>query len=148
MVEGRVQVAVRPPSRSALQLGRRDFRPVTLLGSVLGDDGRLLTRVKELGYEGLVIEAFGGGHVAVPVAELLEDLALSMQVVLCSRTRSGEVLKETYDFEGSEIDLLARGLLHGGWLTGMKARLLLGLLLGDSENPDSVAERFPAWPER
>jgi L-asparaginase len=44
VVENRVRVALRPPSRSTLQLDRRDFRPVALLSSVLGDDGRLLTR--------------------------------------------------------------------------------------------------------
>ena len=145
VVESRVRVALRPPSRSAIELGRRDFRPVALLSSVLGDDGSLLTQVKEVGYEGLVIEAFGGGHVAVPVAAILEDLARSIPVVLCSRTRGGEVLAETYAFEGAEMDLLGRGLLYGAWLTGLKARLLLGLLLGDSEDGDVVVERFHAW---
>ncbi len=148
VVEGRVRLAFRPSSRSAVELGRRDFRPVALVGSVLGDDGRLLSRVKELGYEGVVIEAFGGGHVSVPVAAILEDLAGSMPVVLCSRTRSGDVLAETYAFEGSETDLLRRGLIRGGWLTGFKARLLLGLLLGDSDGPSTTAERFGAWLER
>lgn len=148
VVEGRVRVGLRPTVWSAVDLRRRDFRPVALVGSALGDDGRLLSRAKELDYEGIVIEAFGGGHVAVPVAGILEDLARSMPVVLCSRTRSGEVLATTYAFEGSETDLLARGLLHGGWLTAIKARLLLGLLLGDSDSPDTVAERFAAWLER
>jgi len=148
VVESRVRVALRPSFRSTLQLGRRDFRPVALVGSVLGDRGQLLSRVAELGYEGLVVEAFGGGHVAVPVAAILEDFAGSMPVVLCSRTRAGDVLTETYSFEGAETDLLRRGLLHGGWLTGLKARLLLGLLLGDSDDLDTVAARFSAWLER
>jgi L-asparaginase len=148
VVESRVRVAVRPSFRSTLELGRRDLRPVALVGSVLGDHGQLLSRVDELGYEGLVVEAFGGGHVAIPVAAILEDIARSMPVVLCSRTRSGDVLTETYAFEGAETDLLSRGLLHGGWLTGLKARLLLGLLLGDSDGPDTVAARFSAWLER
>jgi L-asparaginase len=145
VVESRVRVALRPSFRSTLELDRRDFRPVALVGSVLGDHGRLLSRVAELGYEGLVVEAFGGGHVAVPVAAILKDFAASMPVVLCSRTRAGDVLTQTYAFEGAEIDLLRRGVLHGGWLTGLKARLLLGLLLGDSDDLDTVAARFSAW---
>lgn len=148
VVEGRVRMAVRPTSRSALALGRRDFRPVAFVSSALGDDGRLLSRVRDVGYEGVVIDAFGGGHVSVSMAAILEDLARSIPVVLCSRTRSGEVLAGTYAFESSEMDLLRRGLLRGGWLTGIKARLLLGVLLGDSEVPQAVAKRFRAWLEK
>lgn len=148
VIEDRVTIALRPRSRSTIRLEHRQFAPVALVGSALGDDGRLLERVADLGYEGVVIEAFGGGHVSMRVASILEDLAGSVPVVLCSRTGSGEVLRQTYGFKGSEMDLLSRGLVSGGWLTGIKARLLLGLLIGDSDGTDVVVERWDAWLHR
>ena len=85
-------------------------RPLALYTGGLGDDGRLLEAVGQLGYEGLVIEALGGGHVLSHMADPLETLAGEMPVVLASRTGSGEVLRNTYGFTGSETDLLSRSL--------------------------------------
>ena len=103
--------------------------PVGLVKVTLGDDGRLLTAFGALGYEGLIVEATGGGHVPGAMVEPLAALAEQIPVVLASRTGAGEVLHSTYGFPGSETDLLKRGLIHGGILDGPKARLLLTLLL-------------------
>jgi L-asparaginase len=111
----------------------------------LGDDGRLLSAIEEQGYAGLVIEALGGGHVPSVMVESLEDLAGKMPVVLASRTRSGEVLRRTYGFPGSETDLLERGLINAGPLDGPKARLLLTLLLGSGATKDEISRAFDRW---
>lgn len=144
--EETVRVAVRPTGRRhvALPEGSRD-RPVALYTVGLGDDGRSLPELGRLGYEGLVIEAFGGGHVPSGIVGHLEELALTMPVVLASRTRGGEVLRQTYGFAGSEMDLLSRGLISAGVLVSFKARLLLSLLLRTGASKHAVAETFEGW---
>jgi L-asparaginase len=92
-----------------------------------------------------VIEALGGGHVAPALIEPLGAAASRMPVVLCSRTGAGEVLRGTYDFAGSERDLLARGAIWGGWLDGPKARILLTLLLRGGLDRDAIAAAFAAY---
>ena len=144
--EESVRVALRPVGRRhvALPEGSTD-RPVALYTFGLGDDGRMLPEIGRLGYEGLVIEAFGGGHVPSKTVEHLEALALAIPVVLATRTRGGEVLGQTYGFPGSETDLLSRGLISAGPLVSFKARLLLSLLLRSGATKEEAAETFEHW---
>lgn len=115
---------------------------MTLLTIALGDDGRLLSAVEDLGYAGLVVEAMGGGHVPSVMVDALQELAGKMLVVLASRTGSGEALRETYGFPGSEIDLLERGLISAGYLDGLKARILLTLLLASGSSRTEIRDDF------
>jgi L-asparaginase len=144
--EDNVRISTRPVGRRHIELPEetRDH-PVALYTVGLGDDGRLLEQIGSLGYEGLVIEAFGVGHVPSVMVEPLESLANEMPVVLASRTGSGEVHRETYDFTGSEADLLERGLINAGMLDGPKARLFLSLLLRSGASKEEVAREFGRW---
>jgi L-asparaginase len=144
--EDNVRIVTRPVGRRHIDLAEQtQDRPVALYTVGLGDDGRLLEHTGRLGYEGLVIEAFGVGHVHSVVAEPLGCLAGEMPVVLASRTGSGEVHRETYGFTGSESDLLERGLINAGMLDGPKARLFLSLLLRSGASKDEVAGEFIRW---
>jgi L-asparaginase len=144
--EDNVRIVTRPVGRRHIELPEetRDH-PVALYTVGLGDDGRLLEQIGRLGYEGIVIEAFGVGHVPSVMAEPLESLADEMPVVLASRTGSGEVHRETYGFTGSESDLLERGLINAGMLDGPKARLFLSLLLRSRASKVEVAREFGRW---
>lgn len=147
--EGVARIALRPVGKHKVALpdGTWEEKPVALYHVALGDDGRLLSRIGEAGYAGLVVEAMGGGHVPSSIVEMLEDLASEMPVVLASRTGGGEVLRATYGFVGSEMDLLDRGLIHAGPLDGRKARLLTTLLLMSGASKEEVGETFDTWLE-
>jgi L-asparaginase len=72
----------------------------------------------------------------------LASLAEVFPVVLSSRVASGSVFAGTYGFPGSEIDLLGRGLIGAGSLGGLKARLLLSLLLSVGFQGQRLREEF------
>jgi L-asparaginase len=146
--EGVPRVVLRPTGRHKVTRPEdSQDTPVALYHVALGDDGRLLPKIEEMGYAGLVVEAMGGGHVPSVMAETLEDLASKMPVLLASRTGGGEVLRSTYGFIGSETDLLERGLIYAGPLDGRKARLLLTLLLRSGATKEEVKETFDTWLE-
>lgn len=148
VAEGKVHLytkAQRALPLSAARLSTLDAAPATAavaqVALGLGEDGRLLKALPGLGYQGAVIEGMGAGHVPAVTVQALSSLAKQMPVVLTSRVRAGRVFTATYGFPGSEMDLIANGLLPGGFLTAAKARLLLSLLLtmrADSEEIKAV----------
>ncbi len=144
IVENRPRIALRPSVRHAIRLSAsaQAIPQVALLKAAIGDDGRLLPSIVSMGYRGLVLEAMGGGHVPRAMVAPLADLAQHIPVVLTSRTGAGEVLRGTYGFPGSETDLLARGLIHGGILDGPKARVLLALLLASDAPRETIETAF------
>lgn len=144
--EGDVRIALRLPKRPSVPMppGGAD-QAVALLKMSVGEDGRLLPAIRDAGYAGLVIEAFGGGHVPSRMVEEVERLASEMPVVLASRTGSGDVLRRTYGFPGSEMDVLSRGLIWAGMLDGLKARLLLTFLLRSGAGREEIEAAFEGW---
>ncbi|MFD5325857.1 asparaginase [Streptomyces sp. NPDC127092] len=129
VVEGVPRILLRPavPARVCPLRLDPDVR-VALLTLSLGDRGELLDAVADR-HGGLVVAAFGAGHVPAWFVEPLAALAERMPVVLASRTGAGATLSDTYRSPGSEYDLLHRGLIPAGPLAPAKARLLLHALL-------------------
>ncbi|GGJ12789.1 asparaginase [Neoroseomonas lacus] len=119
--------------------------PVALVNWAMGDDGRLLAALPGLGYAGAVIQGMGSGHVPAEAAEAVGALATRMPAVLASRCASGPVFSETYGYAGGEIDLIRRGAIPGGTLSGLKARLLLGLALRHGGGRAAVADAFAPY---
>lgn len=145
--EGNVRLPVRtkhvPSIRQAADV--RNAR-VALLTVALGDDGALIKAAVDAGFDGMVVEATGGGHVSPAIADALEEAASRMSVVLASRTGTGEILSRTYGFQGSEIDLQRRGLIRAGWLDGLKAKVLLTLLLRHGKTDrDAIVAALQPW---
>lgn len=143
--EGAVRIGARPVGRRHLELGDvAESPPVALLTFGAGDEGLLAAAVAPAGYRGLVVEATGGGHVTERAAQAIERLAGEMPVVLASRTGAGEVLRRTYSFVGSEVDLARRGLISAGAMTAAHARMLLRLLLAAGATLEDVRRAFEA----
>lgn len=143
--EGRPRIFARVERLPVLPIHGGPPRPVALLKWAMGDDGRLLGALSGLGYAGVVIEGMGAGHVPADAAEALGDLAARMPVVLASRAVAGPVFTRTYGYPGGEIDLVRRGLIPAGTLSGLKARLLLGLALRGGAGQAAAATAFAPY---
>lgn len=145
VAEGRPRFFVRVGRNPCLPATDGPPMSVALVKWPMGDDGRLLAALPGLGYAGVVIEGMGAGHVPADAAPALGELAAKIPVVLASRAMTGPVFTQTYGYAGAEIDLIGRGLVPAGYLSGLKARLLLGLVLRVGAAPSSVATAFAAY---
>lgn len=148
VAEGRVRVLSRvAPAElpGPLAAAPGELPKVALLKVAMGDDGRLIEAAPGLGFAGLVIEGAGAGHVPGIVAETAGAVAAQVPVVLASRTLAGPVFEGTYGYPGSEIDLIGRGLIPAGLLTGVKARLLLAFALRAGWDREAIRAGLSAY---
>lgn len=140
VAEDRVRILACPDTSTTIDPRRAASSARTAIFTVgLGDDGTLLQVLGDH-VDGLVVAAFGAGHVPMACVDALTDLAKRMPVILATRTGSGPVLRQTYGFPGSESDLLTRGLISGSTLDPVKARILLQLLLMTSSDKDQITQ--------
>lgn len=137
--EGVVRIGTRVPRHTPVGPPVHGVR-VPLLVTVLDDDGSLFDAVGDA--DGVVVAAFGVGHLRPEVADRAAALARSCPVVLASRTGAGTVHLATYGGPGSETDLVTRGLIPAGPLDAYKARLLLVALLGSGRSGEEAAVAF------
>ncbi|GAA0546978.1 asparaginase [Paractinoplanes ferrugineus] len=145
VVEGHVRLVNRPAHhyRPATPDRGRPLPRVGLYSATLGDDGSLLPLLASQ-IDGLVIAAFGVGHVPETWVAHLAEIADRIPVVLASRTGAGFTATNTYGFAGSERDLIARGLIPAGILDPYKARLLLQVLLAATDDRASLTAAVAA----
>lgn len=148
VVEERIHLSLMPARSPTIRVPDGAMLcDVALVPLGLGEDGRMLTTLKVLGYKGAVVEGMGAGHVPAACLQRVADLTLQMPVVLTTRVRAGRVHESTYGFPGGEIDLIARGLLPSGQLGSSKARLLLTLLLSSGLTSSDLDTAFSSHVE-
>lgn len=141
--EGRAELGgTAPRARTILPLhpGVDPVPTVALLRLALDLDVELLSYAAQT-YDGIVVEAFGAGHVPEWWVDALHDAHQKVPVVVTSRTGSGAMLRRSYGFRGSEKDLLELGLHLFDDMDGVKARILLTAALltsSDRSETDSI----------
>lgn len=141
VVEGHVRT--RPVGQRSVQVGRPVANPfVPLLETFVGDDGTALRAVLDAGAKGVVIGAFGVGHVSAAVARVVAEAAANVPIVVASRTGSGGTLRATYGYEGSELDLSRKGAILAGALDPRKSRTLLWAALAAGQAKDDIPALF------
>jgi L-asparaginase len=146
ILEDRARIVSRPAGRFPVASGGASKAVrVARLAVGIDDDGTLVDLALQAGYDGIVADVTGGGHVPKAMVEALGRAAARIPVVYASRTRHGETMRATYDFPGAETDLIARGLIPAGWLGGIKARLLLILLLRAGAGESEIRDAFESW---
>jgi L-asparaginase len=141
MLEGVPVVTYRPVRHDALASPERLDRRVGLVTAALDDDPAVLRAVAGV-CDALVVAGFGAGHLNGDVADAAAEVAERMPVVLASRAGAGSVHTRTYAGKGSEEHLLASGLVNGGHLPPLKARLLLAVLLAGGADRDTIEDAF------
>jgi L-asparaginase len=142
IAENRARIVVRPVGPSPTVAWRGEPAAVPLIPMTFSFDPSFLSALLQNPPAGLVIAAFGVGHVPSATIEPIRSLAARIPVVIGSRTGSGELFRATYDFAGSEVDLLKRGCVSAGALDAQKARILLSLLLADGADRDRIEATF------
>lgn len=156
IVEDRV-VLLSMPVRTPVELARKRFgtvaggreHAVALLWVGVDEPGYLLEALvdhrDQLGYRGVVLGAMGGGHVPERIAPLVVQLAELLPTVISPRAGGGPMLRHTYGGPSSEIALREAGLIWGGRLHPLKARVLLDNCLRAGLERETIAEIFDAW---
>ena len=153
LVEDRV-VPMSIPVRDALHAAHKRLAaasagkaaPVALFWMSIDDDGRLIDAVlherDHMGYRGVVIGAMGGGHTPESAYAAIYRLARAMPTVIAPRAGGGPLLRHTYGGPSSEIELRKAGLIWGGRLHPLKARVLLETCLRSGLGAKAIADVF------
>lgn len=121
---------------------------VLLVPTWLGDEGTMMKSALSTMPDGLVVEGLGAGHVPPGLVDPLTHAAATIPTVLTSAVGSGEVHRCTYDYRGSESDLLGRGVLWGRALPGRKARILLVIAIASSWSQERLVRLLAEGEDR
>ncbi len=123
---------LRPPLRRASLAMERIETRVDLIRLVMGNDDRFMRCSLASGARGIVLEAFGRGNVTPPVLAAVRDaVQAGVAVLVTSRCPQGRVMP-LYGGSGGKA-VADAGAMFAGDLSGIKARILLAVLLGSGE---------------
>ncbi|RKS84804.1 L-asparaginase [Orbus hercynius] len=142
VLEDKICQFVKIERKSPLAMPKNEIASVGIIKAALADDDRLLKNIPALGYQGIVIEAMGAGHLPAHYAPYISEFSNKFPVVLASRVPSGPIFTHSYNFAGSEMDSIRRGAIPSGLLGSVKSRLLLTILLSLNYSPEQIKTEF------
>ena len=137
IVDGRVWLHARPSPTPHIRPATIERR-VPIITAALGDDGELLTTAAQTA-DGLVVVAFGAGHLTPGMLHALRAAVQRIPVVITVRPERGSMMHATYGFEGSERDLRGSGAVCAPFLSAEAARVALLCCLGAGMDRDAIA---------
>ena len=126
---GRVSIErPRGPRRHVESVGAAER--VHLVTATVAMDGSIIDALRDVGAEGFVVEATGGGNTSpLLLAAAERAIAQGIPVVLTTRSPSGAA-SGAYAFPGGGATWIRAGAMLSGHLGGPKARVALALGLG------------------
>jgi L-asparaginase len=144
LIDGdRVVIDRRPLRRPHYTVERLEER-VDLIKLVLGLDARPINSALAAGAKAIVLEAFGLGNTTSDIAEgVKRSIDAGVPVIITSRCPIGQV-RPVYGGGGGGRDLEDMGAIYAGDLAGVKARMLLMVLLADGPSMAELGRRMAA----
>jgi L-asparaginase len=139
VLEGHVRIWLKPARRLPHLAWGQGAPVIPILEVGPGFEPQLL---ESLRCDALVLSLPGGGHISDTTPAVLKRLATKIPVIFASRTGGGETMEQSYAYPGSEVDLLARGLVAAGPLDARKARVALAILLSNGASQQDIAAFF------
>jgi len=116
---------------------------VLLYTSYMADSGKILSKVNELDYAGLVVEGQGAGFCAEWVFDYIVEIHKKIPVVFSTRIGNGEPLTLSYgNGYGMPSYLVEHGYLNSNQLDSRKARILLMLLIMSNCTKEQMQQSF------
>jgi L-asparaginase len=146
IVEGRLWLHARPIRPAPLAPTELAGR-VPILTAVLGDDGAWL-RAAAADSDGLVVAAFGAGHLPLGMLAELRAATRRIPVVITGRPERAQMLFSTYGFEGAEPDLRGTGAIAVPFLSAPAARMALLCCLGAGLSQEEMVAALRPWDAR
>lgn len=135
-------IHIRTPLFTRLGPVSRIEQKVELIKVVSGMDDTLIRAALSSGARGIVIEGFGAGNVPPSIVPAIrEAVSRNIPVVVCSRCYDGIAIG-VYDYEGGGARLKQYGVIHGGAMSGHKARIKLMVLLGLAKSLEEIQSCF------
>jgi L-asparaginase len=139
--DGDVIVRRRRSSRMHVDTDRAT-EPIPLLKTYLGEDGSLIRMATKSGARGFVIEGAGAGNTPPDMlAAAVDAINAGLPVVMATRCPTGRS-KPAYAFPGGGATWRDAGALFAGYLSSLKARLLLSFALGAGMDHASITRLF------
>jgi L-asparaginase len=143
VVEGRLWVGARPTRPAALPVDELERR-VDVVYPGVGDEGALL-RLAAGEADGLVLVAFGGGHLSPGLLAALRTATARVPVVVTCRPDRSAMFDATYGFEGAEGDVRASGAVCAPLLSPQAARMALLCCLGAGLDREQMRAALAVW---